>query len=143
MHTKQILSLSDAKIIAAASVEEARRNNWNVVVAVVDDGGHLMYLERLDDTQKASSVIAVEKARTALMFRRPSLAFEDVVAKGRVAVMTLPGAVTVEGGLPIVVDGEYVGGVGVSGVHSNQDGQIAAAGVKAFMASLSRGPSAQ
>ena len=136
MHTKLVLSLADAKVIAAAAMDEARRNNWNVVVAIVDDGGHVMYLERLDDTQKASSVIAVEKARTALMFRRPSLAFEEVVAKGRVAVMTLPGAVTVEGGLPILVDGDYIGGVGVSGVHSNQDGQIAAAGLKAFMATV-------
>ena len=137
MLTKPVLTLDDAKIMAAAGAAEAKKNGWNVVIAIVDDGGHLMYLERLDNTQKASSVIAVEKARTALMFRRPSVAFEQAVAGGRVAVMSLPGATTVEGGLPIVAQGEYVGGIGVSGVQSSQDGIVAKAGLDALMATLS------
>lgn len=126
------LSIDDAKTIAAGARAEAQANGWTVVIAIVDDGGHLMYLERMDGTQKASSVVAQEKARTAILFKRPSAAFEQVVAGGRVAVMSLPGATTVEGGLPIVVDGQYVGAVGVSGVHSSQDGQIAKAGIVAL-----------
>lgn len=128
------LSIDDAKTIAAGARAEAEKNGWTVVIAIVDDGGHLMYLERMDGTQKASSVVAQEKARTAILFKRPSAAFEQVVAGGRVAVMSLPGATTVEGGLPIVVEGQYVGAIGVSGVHSSQDGQIAKAGVEALRA---------
>ena len=123
------LSIDDAKIIAAAARAEAERNSWSVVIAIVDDGGHLMYLERMDGTQKASSIVAQEKARTAIMFKRPSAAFEQVVAGGRVAVMSLPGVTTVEGGLPIIVENQFVGAIGVAGVHSSQDGQIAKAGV--------------
>ena len=98
------LSIDDAKKMAAAARAEAEKNGWKVVIAIVDDGGHLMYLERADGTQKASSVIAVEKAKTAIMFKRPSLALEEVVAKGRVAVLSMPGATTVEGGVPLIVD---------------------------------------
>ena len=123
------LSIDDAKIIAAAARAEAERTSWSVVIAIVDDGGHLMYLERMDGTQKASSIVAQEKARTAIMFKRPSAAFEQVVAGGRVAVMSLPGVTTVEGGLPIIVENQFVGAIGVAGVHSSQDGQIAKAGV--------------
>ena len=123
------LSIDDAKIIAAAARAEAERNSWSVVIAIVDDGGHLMYLERMDGTQKASSIVAQEKASTAIMFKRPSAAFEQVVAGGRVAVMSLPGVTTVEGGLPIIVENQFVGAIGVAGVHSSQDGQIAKAGV--------------
>ena len=132
MITTRILSLDDAKTIAAAARAEAVKNNWTVVIAIVDEGGHLMYLERADGTQKASSVIAVEKAKTAILFKRPSLALEEGVTKGRMVMMSLPGAVTVEGGVPIVVDGQYVGAVGVSGVQSSQDGIVARAGVAAF-----------
>ena len=126
------LSITDAKTMAAAARAEAEKNGWNVVIAIVDDGGHLVYLERMDDTQKASSVIAQEKAKTAILFKRPSVAFEQAVAGGRVAVMSLPGATTVEGGLPIIVEGEYVGAIGVSGVQSSQDGQVAKAGLDAL-----------
>jgi len=125
---KPALSLDDAKKMAAAARVEADKNGWKVVIAVVDDGGHLMYLERIDGTQKASSDIALAKARTAIMFKRPSLAFEEVVSKGRVAVMSLPGATTVEGGIPLIYQDEYVGAIGVSGVQSSQDAQVAKAG---------------
>jgi glc operon protein GlcG len=93
-----------------------------------------MYLERADGTQKASSVIAVEKAKTAIMFKRPSLALEEVVAKGRVAVLSMPGATTVEGGIPLIVDDQFVGAIGVSGVQSSQDAQIAKAGAAVLSA---------
>jgi uncharacterized protein GlcG (DUF336 family) len=126
------ITLEAAKQIAAASIVEAKRNNWNVAVAIVDNHGFLVYYERLDDTQTASPNIAVEKARTAAMFRRPSRAFEKAVADGRVAVIGLPGATPITGGLPIVSGGRVIGGVGVSGVTSDQDEQIAKAGVDAL-----------
>ena len=128
------LSIDDAKKMAAAARAEAEKNGWKVVIAIVDDGGHLMYLERLDGTQKASSVIALEKARTAIMFKRPSLALEEVVAKGRVAVLSMPGATTVEGGIPLIVEDQYVGAIGVSGVQSSQDAQVAKAGAAVLTA---------
>lgn len=136
MLKKIALSIDDAKIIAAAGRKEAEANGWNVVISVLDDGGHVMYLERMDGTQKASSEIAVAKGRTAIMFKRPSGALEKAVAGGRVAVMALPGATTVEGGIPIVVDGEYVGAVGVSGVQSHDDAKVAQAGIDALMKAL-------
>ena len=123
-----VMTLDDAKRVAAAARLEAERNGWRVVVAVVDDGGHLMYLERMDGAQKASSKIAEEKGRTAIMFKRPTKAIEDVVLSGRIVMMELPGAVPLEGGVPLIVDGQYVGGIGVSGVQSFQDGVIAQAG---------------
>ncbi len=128
------LSIDDAKKIAAGCRAEAEKNGWNVVICIVDDGGHVMYLERMDGTQKASSTIAVEKGRTAIMFRRPSGAMEKAVAGGRIAVMSLPGATTVEGGVPVVVDGHFVGAVGISGVQSHEDAQIAQAGINALAA---------
>ena len=130
--TKKVLTLDAAREIAGAAQAEARKNGWNVVIAVVDDGGHLIYLERMDGTQVASVIVAQEKAACAIRFKRPTKALEDVVAGGRTAVMKLAGAVPVEGGLPIVVDGEVVGAIGVSGVMSNQDGQVAAAGLTAL-----------
>ena len=102
------------------------------MIAVVDDGGHLMYLERLDGCQKASSRIAEKKARTAILFKRPSKAIEDVVMEGRSVMMGLPGAVPLEGGVPLVKDGAFLGAIGVSGVQSFQDGVIARAGVAAL-----------
>jgi uncharacterized protein GlcG (DUF336 family) len=127
----QAVNNETAKKIGAAAIAEARKNNWNVAVAVVDNHGFLVYYEMLDDTQTASANIAVEKARTAAMFRRPSKAFEDAIAGGRNAVLGLPGATPIDGGLPIIVGGRIIGGVGVSGVNSDQDAQIAKAGVDA------------
>ena len=124
------VNLETAKKIAAASIAEARRNNWNVAVAILDNHGMLIYYEMLDDTQTSSATIAIEKGRTAAMFRRPSKVFEDGVSSGRVAILGLPGATPIEGGLPIVVNGKIIGGVGVSGVNSDQDAQIARAGLE-------------
>jgi uncharacterized protein GlcG (DUF336 family) len=126
------LSLEDAKRVAAAARAEAEKNGWAIVIAVVDDGGHLMYLERMDGTQKASSRIAVAKGRTAILFKRPTKAIEDNVLEGRTVMMGLPGAVPLEGGVPLMKDGQFVGGIGVSGVQSFQDGIVARAGAAAL-----------
>jgi uncharacterized protein GlcG (DUF336 family) len=126
------LALEDAKRVAAAARAEAEKNGWAVVIAVLDDGGHLMYLERLDGTQKASSRIAEEKGRAAILLKRPTKAVEDSIVAGRVAMMGLPGAVPLEGGVPLVKDGQFVGAIGVSGVQSFQDGIIARAGAAAL-----------
>lgn len=131
MKTKSCLTLADAKSIAAAAEAEARKNNWNVVIAVLDDGGHLLFLLRMDGVQLGSVEVAQAKGRTALLFKRPSKAIEDAVAGGRAAMMTLPGATPIEGGVPITWQGEVVGAVGVSGVQSHEDAQIARAGAEA------------
>ena len=126
---KKALTLEVAKKIAAAAEVEAKKNNWNVVICVVDDGANLMYLQKMDGTQIGSVDIAQMKARTAIKMKRPSKVLEDAVAGGRNAVLKLPDVLPVEGGLPLVVDGQYIGAIGVSGVTSQQDGQIAGAGV--------------
>jgi uncharacterized protein GlcG (DUF336 family) len=126
------LSLEDAKRVAAAAVTEAQKNGWAVVISIVDDGGNLMYLERLDGTQKGSSRIAEEKARAAILLKRPTKAIEDNVVEGRVVMMGLPWAIPLEGGVPLIKDGQYVGAIGVSGVQSFQDGIIARAGLAAL-----------
>ncbi len=124
------ISLADAKRAIAAASAEATKNKWNVAIAVVDSGGHLVALERIDSTQYGSVEIALEKAKTAAAFRRPSKAFQDMVAAGGegLRILKLPGALPIEGGIPIVVGGKIVGAIGVSGVTSAQDGQIATAG---------------
>jgi len=132
MYSQWALSLDDAKDIAKACRACAEDKGWKVVIAIVDDGGHTMYLERLDGTQKASSVVAQEKAKTALLFKRPTQAIEAVVAGGRNVMMMLPGATPIEGGLPLVRDGQFVGAIGISGVQSHEDGVVAAAGVAHF-----------
>ncbi len=128
------IPLADAKRVLAAAQAEAVKNKWNVVIAIVDSGGHLVALERLDSTQHGSVEVAVEKAKTAVAFRRPTKALQDAVAGGGEGLRTLklPGATPIEGGLPLVVGGKMVGAIGVSGVTSAQDGQIAAAGVAAL-----------
>jgi glc operon protein GlcG len=132
VRTKHCLTLADAKRIAAAAEAEAVRQGWNVVVAVHDDGGNLIYLQRMDGTQIGSVIVAQEKARTAVLFKRPSKALEDAVLGGRPVVMTMPGATPIEGGLPLVFEGEVVGAIGVSGVQSFQDGVVAKAGADAL-----------
>jgi len=132
MAEKPILTLEDAKRIAQAAEAEARANSWKVVIAVVDDGGHLLYLERSHDTQFGSVDTAIMKAHAAAAFQRPTKASEDAVMSGRLIHLALPSVIPAEGGVPLVLDGTVVGGLGISGVRSFQDGQIAAAGVAAL-----------
>ncbi|MCK5922393.1 MAG: heme-binding protein [Methylococcales bacterium] len=131
METKKILGLGDAKRVAAAAEAEAQRNNWDVVIAVVDDGGHLMYLQR-EKAQLGSIDVAINKAKVALMFRRPTKFWEEMVAQGRQGYLAMPGMLPIEGGLPLISDGHVVGAIGISGVKSNEDAQIAKAGVTAL-----------
>ena len=129
MISTHALSLSAAKTIADGARAEAEKNGWTVVIAIVDDGGHLVYLEKMDGTQKASCTVAQAKARTAIMFKRPTVLLEKAIADGRVAMTTMPDAVMVEGGLPIVWRNTFVGAIGVSGLTSAQDGVVAKAGL--------------
>ena len=126
------ITLDNAKKIAAAAIAEAKKNNWNVAVAIVDNHGFLVYYERLDDTQTASPTIAIEKARSAAMFRRATREMEDTVNKGRPAFLGIPGATPITGGLPIIAGGKIIGAIGVSGVTSDQDEQVAKAGLEAL-----------
>jgi len=126
---RKVLTLEGAKAIAAAAEAEAVKNKWNVVIAILDETGSPIYLQRMDDTQVGSVEVAMQKAKSAFLFRRPTKAFEDGVAGGRAALLRLPGAMPIEGGLPIQVGGQTIGAIGVSGVTSQQDGQIAAAGL--------------
>src|ERR1700688_1867923 len=129
---KKTLTLAVAKQIAAAAEAEAIKNKFTMVIAIVDDGGNLMYLEKMDETQLASIEIARGKAHTALVLKRPTKALEDAVAGGRNSLITLlPGAVLVEGGIPLVADGRIIGAIGCSGGTSPEDGIVAKAGVDA------------
>lgn len=131
---KIILTLDDARKIAAGAEAEALRNNWPVVIAIVDDGGHLLYLQRLDNTQYGSIQVAIEKARAAIAFRRPTKIWEENIAGGQMRYLNLPGTLPIEGGLPITVSNQFAGAIGVSGVRSFQDAQIAQAGIDAWLA---------
>ena len=126
------VGLDQAKKIAAGAVIEANRNSWRVAIAIVDTHGFLKYYEMMDDTQTASATVALDKARTAAMFRRPTKMFEDGIAGGRNALLGMKGAMPIEGGLPIVVSGKVVGAIGVSGLTSPQDAQVAQAGLDAL-----------
>ena len=137
--TKQVLTLDTAKKIAAATEAEARKRGATVVIAVVDDGGYLLVLERLDDAQVASVDVGIAKARTAAIFRRPSGVFEDQVKNGRIAALALPGAVALKGGVPIIIDGKVVGAVGVSGNSPQEDEDIAKAGAESVVAAIKGG----
>lgn len=133
MHTKSVLGLDDVKRIAAAAEAEALANNWAVTIAIVDDGGHLLWLQRLDGAPPVSAHIAPAKAHTAALGRRESKAYEDMINNGRVSFVTAPAIEgMLEGGVPIVVDGQVIGAVGVSGVKSTEDAQIARAGIAAL-----------
>ena len=122
------LHLETARKVAAAALAEARQHGWTVAVAIVDTAGELVYFERMDDTQIASAQVSQDKARTAARFKRPSKAFEDGLAGGRLAILGLAGVTPLEGGLPLLLDGKIVGAIVVSGVTSQQDGVCAQAG---------------
>ena len=133
MKTKHELELADVKAIAAAAEAEALKNKWAVTIAIVDDGGHLLWLQRLDGAAPISAQIAPAKAHSAALGRRESKGFEDVINGGRTAFLSVPGVHgLLEGGVPIMKDGQCIGAVGVSGVKSNEDAQIARAGIAAL-----------
>ena len=124
------VTLEQAKKIAAGAAAESQKNSWRMAIAVVDNHGFLVYFERMPDTQTASVQVALDKAQAAAMFRRPTKAFEDGIAKGRTALLGLRGATPIEGGLPIMSNGRVIGGIGVSGANSDEDAAAAAAGLK-------------
>ncbi|MBV8664958.1 MAG: heme-binding protein [Burkholderiaceae bacterium] len=133
MQSKPVLSLDDLKKIAAAAEAEARANSWAVTISIVDDGGHLLWLQRMDGASPISAYISPAKAKTAAMGRRESKVYEDMINNGRYSFLSVPEIeATLEGGVPIVVDGHCVGAVGVSGVKSIEDAQIAKAGIAAL-----------
>jgi uncharacterized protein GlcG (DUF336 family) len=129
---KKSISLEDAKKAAAAAVMESKKNKWNMAIAIVDDAGHLVYFERIDETQFGSVDIAIGKARTAAAFKRPTKALEDALNSGQTAILSFPNTLPREGGLPILLDGRVIGSIGVSGGTSPQDAQVAKAGVDAL-----------
>jgi len=128
---RKTLTLAAAKEIAAAAAAEAHQHGWNVVIAILDDGGHLLYFERLDGTQLASIEVAVAKARAAVYYKRPTKQLEERVVGGGVNALNLPHFMPIQGGEPIVVQGQLLGAIGVSGVTSEQDAQIARAALQA------------
>ena len=133
MQSKQILALDDLKKIAAAAETEASLNKWCVTIAIVDDGGHLLWLQRMDGAAPISSHIAPAKAKTAAMGRRESKVYEDIINNGRFSFITAPTLEgMLEGGVPIMINGQCLGAIGVSGVKSNEDVQIAKAGLVAI-----------
>ncbi len=133
MNTKPTLTLDDVKRIATAAEAEALTHRWAVSIAIVDDGGHLLWLQRLDGAAPISAQIAPNKARTAALGRRESRVYEEMINQGRVSFLSVPGLeALLEGGVPIVADGQCIGAVGVSGVKSTEDAQIAKAGIAAL-----------
>ena len=133
MQTKSFLELADVKKIAAAAEAEADKHAWAVTIAIVDDGGHLLWLQRLDGAAPISAHIAPAKAHTAALGRRESKIYEDMINAGRYSLMSAPAIeALLEGGVPIINDGQVIGAVGVSGVKSNEDAQIAKAGIAAL-----------
>lgn len=133
MKSKPCLTADDVRRIGAAAEAEAQRNGWAVTIAVVDDGGHLLWLQRLDGAAAISAQIAPAKARTSALGRRESKAYEDMINQGRVSFLSAPDLEgMLEGGVPILVEGQCVGAVGVSGVKSSEDAQIARAGIAAL-----------
>ncbi len=133
MKTKSVLQIADVKLIAAAAEAEALKNNWAVTIAIVDDGGHLLWLQRLDGAPAMSAHIAPAKAHTAALSRKETKVYEDIINGGRTAFLTAPEIKgLLEGGVPILKDGECIGAVGVSGVKSTEDVQIGKAGIAAL-----------
>ena len=134
MKTRPALTAADARAIAAAAEAEAARNGWAVTIAVVDDGGHLLWLQRLDGAAPSTAQIAPAKAHAAALGRRESKTYEDMINQGRTAYLSVPALHgMLEGGVPIVVQGECIGAVGVSGVKSSEDAQVARAGIAAVV----------
>jgi uncharacterized protein GlcG (DUF336 family) len=131
MDQKYILNLDSARRVAAAAEAEAVKNGWDVAIAIVDDGAHLMYLQR-EKVQLGSIETAIKKARAALMFRRSTLFWEEMVDEGRPGYLAMPGIMPLEGGIPLVYQGEVVGAIGISGAKSTDDGIVAQAGAAAL-----------
>jgi uncharacterized protein GlcG (DUF336 family) len=132
MRTRAVLTDEDVTKMADAAVAHARANEWNVTIAIVDDGGHLLYLRRLDGAPPISSEMAPGKARTAALGRRESRLYEEAIRQGRTAFLSAPLTAMLEGGVPVTVNGDVIGAVGVSGVKSDQDAAIAQAGIAAL-----------
>ena len=132
MQTKAVLTVVEVERILQAARQEAEKNQWAVTIAVADDGGHPLALLRLDDSAPISAYIATDKARTSALGRRESKQYEDMINGGRTAFVSVPLSSTLEGGVPIIVDGQVVGAVGVSGVKADQDAQVAKAGILAI-----------
>lgn len=137
MQSTYTLESADVVRILEASCAEAQVHNWNVTVAVVDEGGHLLGLQRLDGAAPISASIAAEKARSAALGRRETKGFEDMVNGGRTAFLSAPLLTSLEGGVPVIIAGKVIGAVGVSGVQAHQDAQIAKAGIAAIVGSAS------
>ena len=133
MKMRPELTLADCLKMSAAAEGEARKNAWNVAIAILDDGGHLLHFMRMDGATPANATIALEKGRTAAVSRRSSGKWEEIIKGGRTAMLKMPGILPVQGGVPIVADGTCIGAVGVSGVQSQQDEQIAQAGIDALL----------
>lgn len=132
MKTKAVLTAQDVQLINAAAVAEASANGWNVCITIVDDGGHALSLHRMDGAAPSTAMMSLGKAQTSAVGRRESRIFEEMINEGRYAFLSAPNTAMLEGGVPIVVNGDVVGAVGVSGVKSAQDAQIARAGIAAL-----------
>ncbi len=132
LSTRKTLNLATAKQIAAVAEAEAVKNNWTVVITILDEGGNALYMQRMDNTQIGSIEVSRAKAYSAVGFKRPTKVFEDTVVGGRQTILKLPGALPVEGGLPLMIGDRCLGAIGISGVTSMQDGQIAKAGADEF-----------
>jgi glc operon protein GlcG len=128
----KLISLSDAQIMANAALDRAKQDNWTVVIAIVDAGGHLILLNKIDNTQIGSIDVAIKKAKAAASFKRSTKVFQDGLAAGNTNILALPGAIPYEGGLPIFYNGIVIGAIGVSGVTAAQDGIIAQAAIDAL-----------
>jgi glc operon protein GlcG len=130
----KVVSLEAAKTMVAAAETEAKKHNWNMAIAIVDASGNLILFHRMDDVQLGSVDVAIEKARTAARFRRPTQAMADALKAGNQGILSIPGAAAIAGGVPITVDGKVIGAVGCSGMASDQDAVVAQAGVDALVA---------
>ncbi len=133
MKTRPELTLEDCLKISAAAQAEARKHGWNVAIAILDDGGHLLHFARMDGATPANAAIAVEKARTSALSRRTSGNWEERIKAGRISMLKMPGILPVQGGVPILADKTCIGAVGVSGVQSHEDEQICQAGIDALL----------